>query len=209
MFVGRLAELAMLRAELRVAAAGPARMVVIDGPEGIGKTALIRHVLDEVPQVRVLAASGEESERQLRYGVVRQLVDEVPGHDAWTAGQAVCDLVERLQAGGPVVVLVDDAQWADRASLRALSYALRRMRDGRVLVFIACRDAGDPRLPEGLRRLMAADGTRRLTLTGLPASELARLPGRRAGDARNPAGLVLLEGRPPGDVPRRRPPETP
>ncbi|SEU21265.1 ATP-binding protein [Nonomuraea wenchangensis] len=41
-FVGRTAELALLHAELRAAIAGHARTVVIDGPEGIGKTALVR-----------------------------------------------------------------------------------------------------------------------------------------------------------------------
>ncbi|WP_336215515.1 LuxR family transcriptional regulator [Nonomuraea sp. LPB2021202275-12-8] len=176
MFVGRMAELALLRAELSLARVGPARKVVIEGPEGIGKTALIRHVLDEAADVRVLAASGEENERQLRFGLVRQLTDEVAGQDTWTVGQAICDVIERSQAGGPVVVLVDDAQWADRPSLRALGYALRRLRGGRVLVLIACRDIADPWLPEGLRRLLAADATRRLCLGGLSAGELARLP---------------------------------
>ncbi|MFC7108517.1 AAA family ATPase [Nonomuraea rubra] len=76
MFVGRTAELASLRAELRAAGGGSVRRAVVEGPEGIGKTALIRHALDGEAGVRVLAVSGEESERELGLGVVRQLMDE-------------------------------------------------------------------------------------------------------------------------------------
>ncbi|MFD0476786.1 AAA family ATPase [Nonomuraea thailandensis] len=193
MFVGRTAELASLRAELRAAGGGSARRAVVEGPEGIGKTALIHHALDGEAGVRVLAVSGEESERELRLGVVRQLMDEAalldPGTDEASgvgtraadeadpcaAGQAVCELVARLSALGTLAVVVDDAQWVDRASLRALSYVLRHVRAGRVLVLVACRDLADPWLPDGLRRLLAGDGTLLITLGGLSAGDLAEL----------------------------------
>ncbi|WP_187414076.1 helix-turn-helix transcriptional regulator [Nonomuraea sp. PA05] len=198
MFVGRTAELASLRAELRAAGGGSARRAVVEGPEGIGKTALIHHALDGEAGVRVLTVSGEESERELRLGVVRQLMDEAallnhgtgagpcgvaaePGGadpcavDPCAAGQAVCELVARLSALETLAVVVDDAQWVDRASLRALSYVLRRVRVGRVLLLVACRDLADPWLPDGLRRMLAGDGTLVVTLGGLSASELAEL----------------------------------
>ncbi|GAA2211479.1 hypothetical protein GCM10009850_069390 [Nonomuraea monospora] len=232
MFVGRTAELASLRAELRAAGGGSARRAVVEGPEGIGKTALIHHALDGEAGVRVLTVSGEESERELRLGVVRQLMDEAallnhgtgpgPGEaasgpggvtgaaegcagwarlgaadpcavdpsvvDPCAAGQVVCELVARLSALGTLAVVVDDVQWVDRASLRALSYVLRRVRAGRVLLLVACRDLADPWLPDGLRRLLAGDGTLVVTLGGLSASELAELAadpalaaGRREG----------------------------
>ncbi|MEV4112594.1 AAA family ATPase [Nonomuraea sp. NPDC049695] len=90
MFVGRTAELALLRAELRAARTGTARrVVVVEGPEGIGKTALVHHAIMGALMgdtgVRVLAASGEEGERQLRLGVLRRLTDEA-------AAQAGLDL---------------------------------------------------------------------------------------------------------------------
>ncbi|MER6005137.1 ATP-binding protein [Nonomuraea angiospora] len=159
MFVGRTAELALLGAELRAADGGSARRAVVEGPEGIGKTALI-HRLVASGGARVLAASGEESERELHLGVVRQLLDEAAylgapaaaGPDPCAAGQALCEAIDALQAQGPLVVLVDDAQWADGPSLRALSYVLRRTRAGRVLVLLACRDMAGPWPPEGLRR---------------------------------------------------------
>ncbi|HUR04435.1 MAG TPA: LuxR family transcriptional regulator [Nonomuraea sp.] len=234
MFVGRATELALVRGELRAAGNGAVRRMVIEGPEGIGKTALIRQVLDGETNVRVLAASGDEAERHLRYGVVRQLADQArsvldgaglgsgglgrtvldgiglgsggplgaglgrtgrggsgsrlrgagpegaatrsaAARDLWSVGEAMCEAVSGLQADGPVVVLVDDVQWADRASLRALGYLLRRLRAGRVLVVAICRNTADPWLPEGLRRLLTGEGRLRLILGGLSAAELAGL----------------------------------
>ncbi|MEU8246571.1 AAA family ATPase [Nonomuraea sp. NPDC048916] len=201
MFVGRAAELALLRGELRAAGDGLARTIAIEGPEGIGKTALLRQALTQAAgdgelgeaAARVLAASGDEGERQLRFGVVRQLLGEVAGDDPWSAGQAVFDEFERLQAAEPLVVVVDDAQWADRPSLRALAFALRRLRVGRVLVLVACRDVADEWLPEGLRRLLTGDGTLRLTLTGLPAADLARLAGQVPAGGREPEAGPLTD----------------
>ncbi|GAA2876318.1 helix-turn-helix transcriptional regulator [Nonomuraea rubra] len=211
MFVGRTAELASLRAELRAAGGGSVRRAVVEGPEGIGKTALIRHALDGEAGVRVLAVSGEESERELGLGVVRQLMDEAAllglglglgtderagggsaaafpqdaargggiraadEADSCAAGQAVCELVARSPVPGTLAVVVDDAQWADRASLGALSYVLRHVRAGRVLLLVACRDLADPWLPDGLRRQLAGDGTLLITLGGLSAGDLAEL----------------------------------
>ncbi|MGP3918140.1 AAA family ATPase [Nonomuraea sp. 10N515B] len=205
MFVGRTAELALLRAELRAAGGGRARRVVVEGPEGIGKTALVRHTLGGEAGVRVLAAGGEEGERWLALGVLRQLADDVAGpdgraaalegleaagleaagleaagldaagQDPCAAGQVICEVIGALQAHGPVVVLIDDAQWADRPSLHALGYVLRRLRAGRVLVLVAVRDVADPWLPDGLRRLLTDDDTLRITLGGLSAADLAEL----------------------------------
>ncbi|MER6949101.1 AAA family ATPase, partial [Nonomuraea sp. NPDC000554] len=181
MHLGRTAELALLRAELHASDAGPARTVLVEGPEGIGKTALIRQAFGAEQRLRLLSATGEESERQLRFGVMRQLAPEATGDDPYTVGQVVCDSIGRLQAEGAVVVVVDDAQWADRLSLRALTYVLRRLRGGRVLAVVACRDVADPWLPDGLRRLLTGDGALRIPLIGLTTSDLADLAEQVAG----------------------------
>lgn len=73
----REAELAVLDAVLRAAAGGAGRMAVVEGPPGIGKTALLTTVraraLDE--NLQVLTARGTELEAEFAFGVVRQLFD--------------------------------------------------------------------------------------------------------------------------------------
>ncbi|MEU4509528.1 LuxR family transcriptional regulator [Nonomuraea wenchangensis] len=225
-FVGRTAELALLHAELRAAAAGHARTVVIDGPEGIGKTALVRRLVDgEAAELgcRVLAVAGEEGERGLGLGLLRELAVEtgrllapvhrppsdLPGPERVTAAaQAVCDALAAAAAVGPVVLVVDDAQWADTASLHALGYVLRRLRGLPVLAIVACRDLGGAWLPDGLRRLLTADDTVHVPLGGLSATSLADLSAtmpwatdRRAGSVAGSCGASPRVSVPPLDGP--------
>ncbi len=64
-----------------------------------------------------------------------------PGTDPMAAGARLVDLLDHLQAGSQVVVLaIDDLQWADRPSLRAMLFALRRLR---------CRPCADGRYQSG------------------------------------------------------------
>ena len=87
-FVGRQPELAVLQARLDEALAGRPQTLQIQGPAGIGKTALLEHFLHDSgaePAPSVLSASGEETEQLLAYGVFDQLVrsaeapDRAPG----------------------------------------------------------------------------------------------------------------------------------
>jgi hypothetical protein len=75
-FVGRTAELAVLRTALVEAAARRPRVVQIEGPAGMGKTALIERFLADPGgdlSPTVLRAGGDEAETLLAYGVVEQL----------------------------------------------------------------------------------------------------------------------------------------
>ncbi|MEO3862700.1 AAA family ATPase [Acrocarpospora sp. B8E8] len=185
--VGRAAERAALAAQLDLARSGSPRLVLVEGPCGMGKTALVRCALAAAPDFRVLPASGEEMETALPYGVVAQLLalagrpGPVPDGGPVQVGGVLLELLGELQEHGPVAIVVDDAHWADAASLHALTFALRRLLADRVLVVVVTRDQSDARLPEGLRRLLA-DAVR-LTLTGLSVAELGDLAGR--------AGLTL------------------
>ena len=79
-FVGRQPELAVLQARLVDALAGRPQIVQIQGPAGIGKTALLEHFLAEVRTDQgpvVVWASGEETEELLAYGVVEQMARSV------------------------------------------------------------------------------------------------------------------------------------
>src|SRR6266540_3172760 len=193
LFVGRQPTLASLHRMLNQARAGEPRLVLIEGPAGIGKTTLVRRFLDEAGERRVLRASGEEAEAGLAFGVLTQLLAHVPTTppgpaagvvagerpvDPLAAGAVLLDQLGELQRTDPVVVVVDDLHWADRPSLRALTFALRRLRVDRVLTLLLAREVAEAPLPDGLRRLLADDDTLQLRLGGLEVEELRALSGR-------------------------------
>jgi hypothetical protein len=142
-FVNRRAELALLGAQLEQARSGRPRIVLVEGPPGIGKSALLEQFLRGAEDVKVLRVAGEESEAVLPYGLVDQLVRVaaivVPpdtdaedlrvdtAEDHFTVGRRVLELLSSLEERGPLVVVVDDAHWADLPSLRALLFAVRRL----------------------------------------------------------------------------------
>ncbi|KAA0932466.1 AAA family ATPase [Streptomyces apricus] len=194
-FVGREDELSRMGARLRGAALGEPQVVVVEGPAGIGKTCLVRRFLAEMePGCRILRASGDDGEMHLPYSVVAQLLVDVgdgldpplreldrcvrPGAvvpDPVVVGSALLDVVSGTQEQSPVVMVVDDAHWADSPSLHALTFALRRLRVDRVLTVLVIRDVNDLRLPAGLRRVLDDDDTLTLHLEGLAAQEICRL----------------------------------
>ncbi|TMD93821.1 MAG: helix-turn-helix transcriptional regulator [Chloroflexi bacterium] len=189
--VGRLAELALLHAELGAVRAGRPRLIIVEGPAGVGKTALVGRYLGEAGELRTLRATGEEVEALLPYGVIAQLVraarvdvpDSLRGLDAPTSrsrdpitvGAGLVELLGTLQNGPPVGLVVDDAQWADRPSLQALLFALRRLEADRVLTLISTRDSIPGELLEGMQRLVANGGGTLLRLTGLDAAAIREL----------------------------------
>ena len=116
---------------------GHPQVVYLEGEAGSGKSTLLSRFLGSLSDAVVLQAGGDEDESLLSYGVVDQLDPDAatdPGDDPMAVGARLLDLFDRLQADGRVVVLVlDDLQWADRPSLRAVLFALRRLRADKVL----------------------------------------------------------------------------
>jgi DNA-binding CsgD family transcriptional regulator len=194
-FVGRSAEIQALSAQLEQVRAGQPRVVLIEGPPGIGKTGLVREFLSQLSGAAVLHASGDEWESGLSYGIVAQLLAEVnpsdlrqrvqttdgPLPDPLVVGGQLLELMSELAAAQPVIVVIDDAQWADMASFQALTFALRRLRSDAVLAVIVARDE-TARVPDGLRRLSQERGLH-ISLGGLDDSELAELAQRMGGVA--------------------------
>ncbi|MGH4031203.1 AAA family ATPase [Actinomycetota bacterium Odt1-20B] len=185
LFCGREHQLQALRERLRAARGGRAQLVVVEGPPGIGKTALIRRFLRTAESVRLSEASGEESETTLAYGVLTQLLPAPaagagpsPQEQPWRAGARLLTLLEEIPDGAAAVVVVDDAHWADLPSLQALTFALRRLRSRRVLTLLAVQHPADTHLPDGLRRLATDDQTLHLTLAGLSDEQTAALSAR-------------------------------
>lgn len=213
-FVGRQSELDALRLRLAAARAGDPQVVQIQGPPGMGKTALVSQFLADpgggVPPV-VLRASGEETEVLLAYGVVDQLARSAgPAgadllrsvasagaafDDAVAVGSRLLDLLGVLEAAAPVVLVVDDVHWVDQPSLRALVFALRRLVADPLLVLLAVRDTEAPELPESLRRVVTGPLGGVVQLQGLGEEDLRDL-GVELGLGRLPATAAerLLSG---------------
>jgi DNA-binding CsgD family transcriptional regulator len=183
-FVGRQAELSLLRGKLDAAAAGRGSLVLVEGAAGIGKTALLHQFLHDAGQDRALVASGDEAETGLPYGIVEQILARVrqplpppllgigEGADPLRVGAGLVDLLHRLQGEGPVILVVDDAHQADPHSMQALAFMLRRIRGSSVLAVLSTRcDAEEP-MPGSFATLLAGGTGERLRLAGLDATAL-------------------------------------
>ena len=194
-FVGRLPELSALQQALTAARAGKPRVVLIQGEAGIGKSSLVSEFLQARPDLPTVTVGGEEAEALLPYGVVRQLAaeaaavsaDALAGLDLIRAGPAadadpllvgveLLALISALQGSEALAVVIEDLQWVDLMSARALLFASRRLSADRVLIVLTCRPGGAPHLGEGWARFAASD--RRavwVTLGGLSSAELGTL----------------------------------
>ncbi len=91
--------------------------------------------------------------------------------DAFRAGAILLDALLWAANLTPLLLIVDDAQLVDTASLAALTFAFRRLHSGRVLVLITIRPDGLVRLPPGLTRLVDAAGAT-IRLTGLSVADI-------------------------------------
>ena len=187
LFVGRAAELDWLDGRLASAVSGVPSTVVIDGPPGIGKSALVSTFLRRLRAVRTLSASGDESETFLPYGIVHLLLGRSDRfwNDPFAAGAAVLDDLDRQGDREATAIVVDDAHLADPPSLGALTFALRRLVADPVLAVFVTRDDQVSRLPPGLLRLADSRGDR-LHVRGLSDEEVAgliRARGLMAGSA--------------------------
>jgi DNA-binding CsgD family transcriptional regulator/tetratricopeptide (TPR) repeat protein len=191
-FVGRAGELDWLSGLLAEATAGTPRVAIIEGEAGLGKSSLITAFLAGQPDTPALVASGDAAEQELPWGMVRQLAYRADGDllagfpllaggpaasaDPLSVGEELLGLLAACSAAGGLIVVIEDLQWADQLSARALLFACRRLAGEKVLVIGSGRPQHLSRLGEGWARFLTGD--RRCTRVALPrlsAAELAEL----------------------------------
>ncbi len=191
-FVGRQAELEQLCWQLAAVRMGRSRLVVVEGEAGIGKSALLRRLLRDAPDLRVITASGDEAEASLPYGMISQVLGSAdpacleafpllsdgppPTADPLAVGAALLGLLGDMQDSGPVAMLIEDLQWIDKPSAQALLFAFRRLIADRVLVLISARPPVLRDIGESWNRLLTTDPrSLRMRLGGLSAAEVAEM----------------------------------
>ncbi len=195
---GRREQCGVLDRLLADVRAGRSRALVVRGEPGIGKTALLGYAAGTAQDFRVARAEGVESEMELPFAALQQLCGRMldrlgqlpaPQRDAlgvalglragsapdrFLVGLAVLGLLSDVAASQPLLCLIDDAQWLDRASAQVLAFVARRLDAESVAMIFGTRDSGPRddlvRLPE-------------LVLTGLPDADARALlasvlPGR-------------------------------
>ncbi len=161
---GRRDECEVLDGLLKQVRDGRSAVLVVRGEAGVGKTALLDYAVQQAADLRVARAVGVESEMELAFAALHQLcgpmldrLDRLPGPqrgalgtafgleagpppDRFLVGLAVLSLLSEVAAERPLVCVVDDAQWLDRASAQALAFAARRLHAESVLMVFAARE---------------------------------------------------------------------
>ncbi len=168
--IGRDAELSRLSG-LVAPTPTASRVQVLLGEAGMGKTVLLAEVTRRAGPagLRVLSVTGRESERDLAFAGLHQLLrpvlDRVPAlpdrqakallsalglsadpvpPDALLTGIALLTLLSGAAEDAPLLVAVDDGQWLDRASLETLAFAARRLESEPLVLLLAARGATAP-----------------------------------------------------------------
>jgi DNA-binding CsgD family transcriptional regulator len=197
--LGRQSECDALDRLMRDALDGRSRVVVLRGEAGIGKSALLDHLSDQLLGWRVARAAGVEVELELAYSGLHQICSPMlaelerlpePQREAlatvfglsggavpnrFLVGLAILTLFAEVSDQQPLACMIDDAHWIDRASAQILGFVARRLLAERIaLVFTARTGIGDH------------------ILAGLPEMSIA---GLRENDAR-----LLLLSHMPGPV---------
>ena len=216
---GRRSECARLDGLLAGVRAGRSAALVMRGEAGVGKTALLDYVAESAADLRVLRAVGVESEMELAFAALHQMVGPVldrlgrlpgpqrdalgtafglqagPPPDRFLIGLAVLSLLAEVAEDRPLVCLIDDAQWLDRASARVLAFVGRRLVAESVLMIFAVREPGADLdgLPELVVQGLREDAARQLLRSVVPWPLDERVAGQIVAETRgNPLALLEL-----------------
>ncbi|MEV0148439.1 MULTISPECIES: AAA family ATPase [unclassified Nonomuraea] len=176
MLYGRDAEIGRIDRLLAEAHDGRSGVLVVRGVAGIGKSALLGHAARTASSMgmRTLRGVGIESETELVFAALHLLLrsgldrlDRLPAPqadalrgafglapssaaDRFLVGLGALTLLSELAGDGPLLCLVDDAQWLDRSSADALVFAARRLEAEGVALILSVRDGAHEFRPSGL-----------------------------------------------------------
>ena len=164
---GRRSECAACDALVAAVRQGESRVLVVRGEAGIGKSALLAYLVGAAPDLTVVRAVGVESEMELAFASLHQfcvpMLDRLerlpapqreafeivfgltqgPAPDPFLVGLAVLSLLSETAGERPLLCVVDDAQWLDRASAVTLAFAARRLLAERVGFVFGARVVGE------------------------------------------------------------------
>lgn len=218
MLFGRDHEISVIDRAVRAAQSGSSAVVTILGEPGIGKTSLLEYAVSSAEGFRVLSCWGTESEAELPFAALHQLLHPYLDHladlprpqtdamltafglgedtattaDRLMVGVAALTLLSDLASEDPVLCEIDDAQWLDRESCEALLFVSRRLLAEGIVILGASREPTPPCLalePPAVR----------LPLARLGKSDAERLIVERAGELDTPQRTRLIteaEGNP-------------
>src|SRR6204780_4496409 len=195
---GRREELAGIRAALQALAAGRGGIRPIRGLPGAGKSALLDAAEDLARPlgVKVARGSGLAATATVPFGVILSALaaGDEPLVEPPALLQELQDQVERAAASCPVMIMLDDLQWADEASLSAVATLPRHTASHRVLWLLAIR-SGDPgpAVLSAISRLEAA-GALSLNLPGLDQDAVGEIARDILGAPPDPALRRVLNG---------------
>ena len=202
MLYGRGVECAVVQALLDGARAGRSDALVIRGEAGVGKSALLEYAAEHADGMRVLRGIGIDSEAELAFAALHQLVrpgfDHIAalpapqaealagafglapgsGADRFLISVAVLSVLSELAEQRPVLCLVDDAHWLDQPSADALVFAARRLEAEGVAMLFAAR--------EGELRFFHSPGLHDLHLGALDDKAARGLLEKRLGETLAP-----------------------
>src|SRR5947209_5961105 len=219
MLRGRRDQCAVLDVLLDGPRHGQSGVLVLRGEAGVGKTALLEYAIESAADLTVLRAAGCEGEMELAFAALHQLcaplLDRLVGlpgpqrdalattfglgagpvPDRFFVGLAVLGLLSDAAEVRPLLCVIDDAQWLDRASAQALAFVARRLLAESALMLFCVREpirelAALPELMvEGLRESDA----RQLLTSVVPGRLDQRIVDQLVAEADgNPLALLEL-----------------
>jgi DNA-binding NarL/FixJ family response regulator len=215
--VGRDSELAMLARRVTEVAAGRGSAVLVEGEPGIGKSALVRAALAGAVDAgcQVFWGAGDELGQELpllplleglqvrepsasprRNTILRFLRGEITADRGTDVSAALAEqllaLIAEQYARQPTVLVIDDLQWADHASVTLWGRLARSVRQVPLLLIGMMRPV--PQRDDLLALRRAAGDAARLQLTGLTEAAVAELVAALAGGAPDSGLLRLADG---------------